>query len=101
MRLTQMEAVDPPSDIFVHRYHVECVELTFKAGTFEPFYGSLALYDVARKKCISEMFYFDLNSETLLQLLGLWVGSSPILCSPHASSPRMIEPRCALGPTPT
>lgn len=40
-------------------------KLSFTLGSFEPFYGVLALYDMAKKVKISENFYFDLNGDNV------------------------------------
>lgn len=38
-------------------------KISFALGNFEPFYGVLALYDMAKKVKISENFYFDVNDD--------------------------------------
>jgi hypothetical protein len=41
-------------------------KLSFALGNFEPFYGVLALYDMAKRVKISENFYFDVNDDDVL-----------------------------------
>jgi hypothetical protein len=48
---------------------VECKQLEFQLGEIEPFYCSLALYDVKTKRKVSESFNFELNSSSLLHEL--------------------------------
>jgi dedicator of cytokinesis protein 6/7/8 len=50
--------------------HNRAMSLQFKLEQFEPFFCSVALYDVQHKKRISENFYFDLNPDKILDLLG-------------------------------
>lgn len=45
------------------RILVEPKELSFAIGDMEPLFGILAVYDMAKKKRLSENFYFELNSE--------------------------------------
>jgi len=62
------------SEPFTHEKPIEicidCVALTFELGEIEPFFCSLALFDIEKKKKISETFHFDKNSKRLMQLLG-------------------------------
>lgn len=37
-------------------------------GNFEPIFGSMFLYDLHKRRRISETFYFDLNSQKLINL---------------------------------
>jgi hypothetical protein len=39
-------------------------------GDLEPFFGSLALFNMKTKQKLSENFYFDLNAENTLKLIG-------------------------------
>lgn len=61
---------------------VEVKELSFELGDIEPFFGTLALYDVKKKIKLSENFNFDVNSNQSIELLGSHKGiRSPIsLC---------------------
>ncbi|ELR16168.1 Dedicator of cytokinesis [Acanthamoeba castellanii str. Neff] len=43
-------------------------KISFALGNFEPFYGVLALYDMAKKVKISENFYFDVNDDDVSKL---------------------------------
>lgn len=38
-------------------------QLSFDVGTHEPFFCSVALYDVRLQERVSEVFYFDLNAQ--------------------------------------
>ncbi len=48
---------------------VDVKQLTFYLGDIEPFFCSSAAYDVAKKKKISENFYFDLNNDEQTKLI--------------------------------
>jgi len=56
----------PPK--FVSLY-VHCRSLSFSCGLFEPLFCSLALYDVAEGRRVTEDFHYHLNSSDLLQPL--------------------------------
>ncbi len=50
------------------KIHIEVKNLAFVLGELEPFFCSLALYDVTNKCRLSENFYFDLNSDAIRAL---------------------------------
>ena len=50
---------------------VEVKELTFEIGAIEPLFGILAVYDIKKKLKLSENFYFDINSEQTIDMLGV------------------------------
>lgn len=45
---------------------VTCLDLHFKLGMFEPFFCSLAVYDLKDRCRLTENFYFDLNPTAVL-----------------------------------
>lgn len=49
---------------------VELKSLAFVLGELEPFFCSLALFDVNQKTRISENFYFNFNSDSINHFLG-------------------------------
>nr|XP_018911108.1 PREDICTED: dedicator of cytokinesis protein 7 [Bemisia tabaci] len=53
---------------FGHRILVKCLQLKLELEV-EPIFASLALYDAKEKKKASENFYFDLNPESVNQML--------------------------------
>jgi len=57
----------------VVEFMVDVKKLTFNLGDLEPFFCSLALYDIHSKKKISENFYFDENLEKIKELLPQYV----------------------------
>lgn len=57
-----------------HQVYVEPCSFELDLGNFEPFFGSIALYDIKKKEKISETFHFDLNDDNVLQLLGPHLG---------------------------
>lgn len=62
------------------QFLVECLGLNLQFGQIEPFFCSLALYDLGKRSKISENFYFDKNPQSLLSKLGRHlVGASPQL----------------------
>lgn len=48
---------------------VKCEQLQFLSGTFEPFFCSATLYDIAKKTRLSETWNFECNEEINLSLL--------------------------------
>ena len=55
-------------------FSVEPKAVLFQFGNYEPFFCSIALYDVSTKKKISENFSFQHLADNVLQLLGSnWV----------------------------
>lgn len=53
---------------------VEPSELSFDLGVHEPFFISIALYDLKRKEKVSETWNFDLNPPSITELLGVHCG---------------------------
>ena len=53
---------------------VEPSELTFDIGVHEPFFGTMALYDLKRREKVSESWNFDLNTPNITELLGVHCG---------------------------
>lgn len=47
--------------------------ISFALGEFEPFFCSLALYNIETKQKLSENFYFDTNNNDTLKFLNLQV----------------------------
>lgn len=47
------------------RLSIDLQELSFTSGVIEPYYCSLALYDVKQRQKLSETFYFELNPKEL------------------------------------
>lgn len=64
-----LENSRPFTETIENQIYIEPKELIFDLGYFEPFFGSIALYDLKRKEKISETFHFDLNPEHILGLL--------------------------------
>lgn len=62
------------------QFLIECLNLNFHFGQIEPFFCSLALYDLSKRAKISENFYFDKNPQALLSKLGkhLVRGHAPV-----------------------
>ncbi|XP_069623253.1 dedicator of cytokinesis protein 6 isoform X7 [Ranitomeya imitator] len=59
---------DVPKEHFGQRILVKCISLKFEIE-IEPIFCVMALYDAKEKKKISESFHFDLNSDTVKNLL--------------------------------
>ncbi|XP_077118084.1 dedicator of cytokinesis protein 6 isoform X5 [Ranitomeya variabilis] len=59
---------DVPKEHFGQRILVKCISLKFEIE-IEPIFCVMALYDAKEKKKISESFHFDLNSDTMKNLL--------------------------------
>ena len=53
---------------------VEPTELSFDLGVHEPFFGTVALYDLKRREKVSESWNFDLNPPNITELLGVHCG---------------------------
>jgi hypothetical protein len=53
---------------------VEPTELSFDLGVHEPFFVSIALYDLKRREKVSETWNFDLNPPSITELLGVHCG---------------------------
>lgn len=53
---------------------VEPSDLTFDVGVHEPFFGTMALYDLKRREKLSESWSFDLNPSSITELLGVHCG---------------------------
>lgn len=53
---------------------VEPTELSFDLGVHEPFFGTMAMYDLKRKEKVSESWNFDLNPPNITELLGVHCG---------------------------
>ena len=51
-----------------HRLAIHCENLCFLAGVEEPFYGTLALYDVRSRQKLTENMTFDHNDGELFKL---------------------------------
>eukprot|EP00053_Salpingoeca_punica_P019708 m.201446 g.201446 ORF g.201446 m.201446 type:complete len:1981 (-) comp17705_c0_seq2:210-6152(-) len=63
------EGVDIPTEPVNRRIFVDVKDIRFNFEAFEPMFGSVALYDVANKKRISENFYFDFAVDTVRAVL--------------------------------
>lgn len=59
---------EPPKEHTPARLLVKCTHLKFELE-IEPMWASMALYDLKERKKLSENFYFDMNSESLKQLV--------------------------------
>lgn len=59
---------DEPLENIKHRIYVQCNKLELNLQ-IEPIFASMALYDAKDRKKVSENFYFDMNSESLRQML--------------------------------
>ncbi|XP_040270912.1 dedicator of cytokinesis protein 6 isoform X5 [Bufo bufo] len=57
-----------PKEHFGQRILVKCISLKFEIE-IEPIFCVMALYDAKEKKKISESFHFDLNSDTMKNML--------------------------------
>jgi hypothetical protein len=57
-----------PTEVLCNRILVKCTHLKFDLD-IEPIWASMALYDLNKKKKVSENFYFDLNTESMKQML--------------------------------
>ncbi|XP_056426443.1 dedicator of cytokinesis protein 6 isoform X6 [Hyla sarda] len=57
-----------PKEHFGQRIMVKCIALKFEIE-IEPIFCVMALYDAKEKKKISESFHFDLNSDTMKNML--------------------------------
>ncbi|XP_053318481.1 dedicator of cytokinesis protein 6 isoform X2 [Spea bombifrons] len=57
-----------PKEHFGQRILVKCLSLKFEIE-IEPIFGVMALYDAKEKKKISEGFHFDLNSDSVKNML--------------------------------
>jgi hypothetical protein len=64
--------VSPDVSSLGMRFKITPKDLSFAAGDLEPFFGTLALFDLASGERISENFYFDLNSDSTLSMLPEW-----------------------------
>ena len=58
----------PPGEHACNKILVKCTQLKFELEV-EPVWASMALYDLKEKRKCSENFAFDLNSDTLKQML--------------------------------
>jgi hypothetical protein len=56
---------------FGTRFWVEPKELTFNLGNVEPFFCTMALYDLNKKTRISENFYYDINTDDNSRMLAV------------------------------
>lgn len=56
------------------QFMVEPVDLSFDIGVHEPFFGTMALYDLKRREKLSESWNFDLNPPSITELLGAHLG---------------------------
>lgn len=70
-----IEALDAPARLFTDEMYgtqvqVHCKDLSFENGNHEPFFLSLALYDIKKKIKISETFHTEVNNDKILMLLG-------------------------------
>ena len=63
----RLQAFEPMENI-KHRILVQCNKLELNLQ-IEPIFASMALYDAKEKKKVSENFYFDMNNETLRQMI--------------------------------
>ncbi len=63
----RLQAFEPMENI-KHRILVQCNKLELNLA-IEPIFASVALYDAKERKKVSENFYFDMNNETLRQML--------------------------------
>lgn len=52
------------------RFLVNPTSLTFKIGNIEPYFLSMYLYDTNKRVRISETYFFDLNDDEILNLIG-------------------------------
>lgn len=59
---------DEPMENIKHRIYVQCNKLELNLQ-IEPIFASMAVYDAALKRKVSENFYFDMNSDTLRSML--------------------------------
>lgn len=59
---------NPPVEHICNRILVKCTQLKFELE-LEPVWATMCLYDLKEKRKISENFTFDLNSETMKQML--------------------------------
>ncbi|KAM3925869.1 dedicator of cytokinesis protein 6 isoform 3-T3 [Leptodactylus fuscus] len=64
---------DVPKEHFGQRILVKCISLKFEIE-IEPIFCVMALYDAKEKKKISESFHFDLNSDTMKNMLRIQGG---------------------------
>lgn len=62
-------SVPPYSEVQTRKLLVECSDLRFKLGDVEPFFCTLAMYDLAKRQRISENFYFETHSLPTSKLL--------------------------------
>eukprot|EP01114_Cavostelium_apophysatum_P003911 TRINITY_DN1404_c0_g1_i1.p1 TRINITY_DN1404_c0_g1~~TRINITY_DN1404_c0_g1_i1.p1 ORF type:complete len:1840 (+),score=629.05 TRINITY_DN1404_c0_g1_i1:76-5595(+) len=65
----KLPAVAPFSEQKGIQILVDVKSLTFALGEVEPVFGILAIYDLGKKKKVSENFYFECNSNEMTKLL--------------------------------
>lgn len=51
------------------KFTIEMKNLGFAVGEVEPFFASIAIYNIRTKKRLSENAYFESNSENVLSLI--------------------------------
>lgn len=50
---------------------VEVKKISFAIGDVEPYFGILAVYDIVKRKKITENFYFEVNNEETSKMVTL------------------------------
>jgi len=90
----QFNEVDVMKQKLYTKLLVKCEELKFDMGEYEPFFGTLALYDLENNIKLSEIFEFTLSSPDIIEKLGYFLGQKdPITMAKQAIfSLREINP---------
>jgi len=71
----QFNEVDVMKQKLYTKLLVKCEELKFDMGEYEPFFGTLALYDLENNIKLSEIFEFTLSSPDIIEKLGYFFGT--------------------------